>query len=182
MSRLTGMNGESPTADATFSQILEMPTWLITRVCTPNHDATGLPVRHGASRGLLRSRWCLRVKAQPCLSRLPGSTATVDASTQGVEMIPRKFTKPFVIGGVTLIVAGGTYGIVDATSGGGSTTASAATSKVIPFDRGNPSPAKVVGQVPKGWTAGSGTLVTGTTANKAKAAAVAAYPGGTVNR
>jgi len=37
MSRLTGMNGESPTADATFSQILEMPTWLITRVYTHSH-------------------------------------------------------------------------------------------------------------------------------------------------
>jgi hypothetical protein len=97
-------------------------------------------------------------------------------------MVPRKFTRLFVIGGVTLIVAGGTYGIVEGTSGGSSSTASAATSKVIPFDRGNPSPAKVVGQVPKGWTAGSGTVVTGTTANKAKAAAVAAYPGGTVDR
>jgi hypothetical protein len=97
-------------------------------------------------------------------------------------MIPRKFIKPFVIGGVTLIVAGGSYGIVEATSGSGSSTASAATSKVVPFDRGNPSPAKVVGQVPKDWSAGSGTVVTGTTADKAKAAALAAYPGGTVNR
>ena len=64
-----------------------------------------------------------------------------------------------------------------------SNSASAATTaKVIPFHRGQPSPAKVVGQVPPGWTAGSGTVVTGTAANKAKAAAVAAYPGGTVNR
>jgi hypothetical protein len=53
---------------------------------------------------------------------------------------------------------------------------------VIPFHRGQPSPSKVVGQVPQGWNARSGTLVTGTAANKAKAAAVAAYPGGTVNR
>ena len=44
------------------------------------------------------------------------------------------------------------------------------------------SPAKVIGQVPPGWTAGSGTIVTGTAANKAKTAALAAYPGGTVNR
>ena len=53
---------------------------------------------------------------------------------------------------------------------------------MIPFQRGQPSPSTVVGQVPQGWSAGSGTLVTGTAANKAKAAAVAAYPGGTVNR
>jgi hypothetical protein len=63
-----------------------------------------------------------------------------------------------------------------------SNSASAATAKVIPFHRGQPSPAKVVGQVPPGWTAGSGTIVTGTAANRAKAAALTAYPGGTVNR
>jgi hypothetical protein len=53
---------------------------------------------------------------------------------------------------------------------------------VIPFQKGAPSPATKVGQVPANWTAGSGTLVTGEAANKAKAAAAAAYPGGTVNR
>jgi hypothetical protein len=53
---------------------------------------------------------------------------------------------------------------------------------VIPFQRGNPSPARIVGQVPPGWTAASGTLVTGTPATRATAAALAAYPGGTVDR
>jgi len=53
---------------------------------------------------------------------------------------------------------------------------------VIPFHRGEPSPSKQVGQVPANWSAGTGTLVTGEAANKAKAAAVAAYPGGSVNR
>jgi hypothetical protein len=71
---------------------------------------------------------------------------------------------------------------VNAVSGSGPGPAGAATAEVIPFDRGNPSPSKVVGQVPQGWTAGSGTIVTGTVANKAKAAAVAVYPGGIVNR
>ena len=95
-------------------------------------------------------------------------------------MSSRKLTKPITIGGVSLILlAGGGYGIVNANSVNGSNTA---TAKVIPFDRGNPSPAKVVGQVPQGWTAGSGKIATGTAATKAKAAAIAAYPGGTVNR
>jgi len=94
-----------------------------------------------------------------------------------------KLTRPIALGAAVLALAGGTYGIVSATSSGGTPAASAATSaKVIPFQRGNPSPAKVVGQVPPGWTAGSGTLVTGTAAGKAKAAALAAYPGGTVDR
>jgi hypothetical protein len=41
---------------------------------------------------------------------------------------------------------------------------------------------KKVGQVPASFSAGTGTIITGTAADKAKAAAVAAYPGGTVNR
>ncbi|MEA2368827.1 MAG: hypothetical protein QOH38_1545 [Thermoleophilaceae bacterium] len=44
-----------------------------------------------------------------------------------------------------------------------------------------PVPTAVYGQVPKGWHPGSGTRVTGAAANKAKAAALAKYPG-TVNR
>jgi hypothetical protein len=73
-------------------------------------------------------------------------------------------------------------GLAIANSGSSSSAGAATTAKVIPFHRGQPSPAKVVGQVPPGWTAGSGTIVSGTAASKAKAAALAAYPGGTVNR
>ena len=54
--------------------------------------------------------------------------------------------------------------------------------KVIPFHRGQPSPATPVGQVPTNFSPGTGTIITGTAANKAKTAAAAAYPGGTVNR
>ena len=44
-----------------------------------------------------------------------------------------------------------------------------------------PVPTAVYGQVPNGWHPGSGTRVTGTAADKAKAAALAKYQG-TVNR
>jgi hypothetical protein len=73
-------------------------------------------------------------------------------------------------------------GLAIANSGSSSSASAATAAKVIPFHRGQPSPAKVVGQVPPGWTAGSGTLVTGTAAKKATAAALAGYPGGTVDR
>ena len=100
-----------------------------------------------------------------------------------LKLLSRKLIKLIAVGAAAIAVGGGAYGIVSAASSNGSGTANAATTaKVIPFHRGQPSPAKVVGQVPPGWTAGSGTVVTGTAANKAKAAAVAAYPGGTVNR
>ena len=58
----------------------------------------------------------------------------------------------------------------------------ATAGKVIPFHRGQPSPAKQVGQVPASFSPGTGKIVTGAAADKAKAAALAAYPGGTVNR
>jgi hypothetical protein len=66
------------------------------------------------------------------------------------------------------------------TGGGGSATSSAAN--VVPFQRGAPSTSKRVGQIPATYTQGSGTIVGGTTANKATEAALAAYPGGIVDR
>jgi hypothetical protein len=99
-------------------------------------------------------------------------------------MLSHKPTRFIAAAAAALAIGGGAYAIASSSSGTAATgTASAAApAKVIPFQRGAPSPAKVVGQVPSGWTAGSGTPVTGTAANRAKAAAVAAYPGGTVNR
>jgi membrane-bound inhibitor of C-type lysozyme len=55
-------------------------------------------------------------------------------------------------------------------------------SKVVPFTRGAQAPAKQDGQVPANYTEGSGTIVKGTAANKATTAALAAYPGGVVDR
>src|SRR4051794_4488909 len=56
------------------------------------------------------------------------------------------------------------------------------SSKVVPFKRGAPSTAKQVGQIPSNYTEGSGTIVGGTTADKAIEVALAAYPGGVVDR
>ncbi|HEY0531532.1 MAG TPA: hypothetical protein VGD29_08040, partial [Actinoplanes sp.] len=60
--------------------------------------------------------------------------------------------------------------------------ASSAAAGVIPFQQGAPSTAKQAGQIPANYTEGSGTIVSGTTANKATEAALAAYPGGVVDR
>jgi len=97
-------------------------------------------------------------------------------------MLSRKATKLIAAGAAALVLAGGSYATVSATSGGSGAATASAAGTVIPFHRGQPSPAKVVGHVPPGWTAGSGTLVTGTAASKATAAANVAYPGGTVDR
>ncbi len=91
-----------------------------------------------------------------------------------------RLTRSIATGATVIVVAGGGYAIANS---GSSNSASAATAgKVVPFTRGQPSPATKVGQVPASFKAGTGTIVTGAAANKAKAAAMAAYRGGTVNR
>jgi hypothetical protein len=92
----------------------------------------------------------------------------------------RKLTMSIAAGTAAIAVAIGGYAIAD--SGSNSSANAATTGKVIPFQQGQPSPATKVGQVPASFSAGTGKIITGTAANKAKAAALAAYPGGTVNR
>jgi hypothetical protein len=94
----------------------------------------------------------------------------------------RKLTASIAAAAVALSIGG--YAIADAgASNGGSRSASAAnTAQVIPFQAGQPGASKTVGQVPASYKAGAGTIVTGTAADKAKAAALAAYPGVNVNR
>jgi hypothetical protein len=91
-----------------------------------------------------------------------------------------KLTTSIAAGVAALAVATGGYAIAGSGSSGGANAPRAG--KVIPFHRGQPSPATQVGQIPASFSAGTGTIVTGTAATKAKAAASAAYPGGTVNR
>jgi hypothetical protein len=98
----------------------------------------------------------------------------------------RTLTRSIAAGAAAIAVAVGGVAIADSgssTSASASSGAGAATlGKVIPFQRGRPSPATKVGQVPANFNPGTGTIITGTAANKAKAAALAAYPGVTVNR
>jgi hypothetical protein len=53
---------------------------------------------------------------------------------------------------------------------------------VVPFTRGAKSTSKQAGQIPADYTQGQGTIVSGTAATKATEAALAAYPGGIVDR
>jgi hypothetical protein len=65
---------------------------------------------------------------------------------------------------------------------GSSGSAASSAAGVIPFRQGAPTTSKQVGQIPANYTEGSGTIVNGTTANKATEAALAVYPGGVVDR
>ena len=91
-------------------------------------------------------------------------------------MFSRKLTRSIAIGTAAIAVAIGAYTSVNASSGNGASgTENAAAAQPGQNQR-------TVGQVPQNWHSGSGTIITGAAANKAKAAAVAKYPGGTVNR
>jgi hypothetical protein len=65
-------------------------------------------------------------------------------------------------------------------TGGGPQPSTAAT--VVPFQKGAQETSKQVGAIPASYSQGSGTIVSGTAANKATEAALAAYPGGMVDR
>jgi Domain of unknown function (DUF5666) len=90
--------------------------------------------------------------------------------------------------GVHVLVLGTTSGmtitaskvVVQPTNGGGSSSPSA--TGVVPFQRGAQSTANQVGHIPANYSQGSGTIVSGTAASKATEAALAAYPGGVVDR
>jgi hypothetical protein len=60
-------------------------------------------------------------------------------------------------------------------------TSASSAAGVVPFQQGAPSTSKQVGQIPN-YTEGQGTIVDGTTADQATEAALAAYPGGVVDR
>jgi hypothetical protein len=99
------------------------------------------------------------------------SPASVSAITTGEPVL--------VLGTTSGTTITATQVIVHPASSG---TAVSAAAKVVPFQRGAPAASKQVGQIPANYSEGSGTIVSGTAANKATEAALAAYPGGVVDR
>jgi hypothetical protein len=120
------------------------------------------------------------------LSTSAGQTVTVNTTSSTTYRKGTSSTSASAVkNGKSVLVLGTvngksiTAGQVIAQPAGGATSSAA---KVVPFQRGAPSTSKQVGQIPANYTQGSGTIVSGTTANKATEAALAAYPGGVVNR
>ncbi len=105
---------------------------------------------------------------------LKGGASSISASAI------KKGTSVLVLGTTSGTTIKATEVIVQTTTA--TETATSSASKVIAFQRGAPTTAKTVGQIPASYSQGSGTIVSGTTANKATEAALAAYPGGIVDR
>jgi hypothetical protein len=93
-------------------------------------------------------------------------------------MFSRRLTRSIATGAAAVTVATGAYAIGNSTTSSTSATSGAPT--VVPAAQA--AQTTQAGQVPPGWHSGAGTIITGAAADKAKAAAVATYPEGTVNR
>jgi membrane-bound inhibitor of C-type lysozyme len=98
------------------------------------------------------------------------SQASASAVTSGAPVLVVGITDSSTITAAQVIVQPPSSG---ATSPGGS---------VIPYTKGKAGSTQSVGQIPSDYTQGNGTLVSGTTADKAIEAALDAYPGGIVDR
>jgi hypothetical protein len=123
------------------------------------------------------------------MSTSTGQKVTVDeASSTTYQKGTSSISASGITTGEDVLVLGTTSGttitatqvIVQPAGGGGSATSSAAG--VIPFQPGAPTTSKQVGQIPANYSQGSGTIVSGTKANSATEAALAAYPGGIIDR
>jgi hypothetical protein len=120
------------------------------------------------------------------LTTSAGQKVTVDeTSSTKYQKGTRSTSASAITKGERVLVLGTTSGstikatqvIVQTTS-----AASATAAQVVPFQRGASTTSKQVGQIPANYSQGSGTIVSGTAANKATKAALTAYPGGVVDR
>jgi hypothetical protein len=109
------------------------------------------------------------------------SSTTYEVGTRHVSASAVKTgTSVLVLGTVSSATIAATQVIVQPGGDGGAAASKAAG--VIPFQQGVPSPVQSVGQVPSDYTEGDGTIVTGSTADKATKSAQAVVPGGVVDR
>ena len=127
-------------------------------------------------------------KSSFTLTTSAGQEVTVDeVSSTKYEKAAKSTSKNAITKGEHVLVLGTVISttiqaaqVIVQTTGGGSEPSTAAV--VVPFQRGAAETSKQNGQIPAGYSQGSGTIVRGTTANKATEAALAAYPGGIVDR
>jgi hypothetical protein len=149
--------------------------------------AAGGPARSGPAAGGSSGTVGSVSKSGFTLTTSAGQKVTIDeASSTKYAKGTSSISASAITKGKSVLVLGTTSGttirakqvIVQTT--GGSAPASAAT--VVTFKRGAPTTTKKVGKIPANYRQGSGTIVSGTAANKATEVALAAYPGGVIDR
>jgi hypothetical protein len=134
----------------------------------------------GTVSGVSASGFTVSTSAGQKVTVKKASSTTYRKGTSSTSSSAVTTGKPVLVLGTTngtTITA--TQVVVQPASGGSATYT---PSKVVTFKRGAPSTSKQDGQIPANYSQGSGTIVSGTAANKATTAALAAYPGGVVDR
>jgi hypothetical protein len=91
-------------------------------------------------------------------------------------MFSPKLTRFVAAGAAAVAIAAGGLAIGNSSSGNGASGSTNGAQAAAPAQVAQS------GQLPQNWSPGTGTIVTGAAADKAKAVAVAKYPGGVVNR
>ena len=134
----------------------------------------------GTASGVSTSGFTLTTAAGQKVTVHEASATTYEKGTSAASASAVTTGEPVLVLGTTSGMAITATQVIVQPAGSGSTTSPAA--KVVPFQGGAPATSKQVGQIPANYTEGSGTIVSGTAANKATEAALAAYPGGVVDR
>ncbi len=120
------------------------------------------------------------------LSTSTGEKVTVkETSSTKYEKGTKSASASAVTKGETALVLGTTDSTTIAATqviAGPASSGSKTSSEVVAFKQGAPSTSKQAGQIPASYKEGSGTIVSGSAANKATKAALTAYPGGIVDR
>jgi hypothetical protein len=159
---------------------------------SPSHSAAATPAggpaagpADGGATGIVDSK----STSSFTFATATGVEVTVDedsSTTYRVGILPasdrvvKKGESVLVLGLVDTSTITATQVTVQPFGDGGA--AAAQKAGVIAFQQGVPSPTQSVGQIPTDYTEGDGTIVSGTVADKATAAAQAVVPGGVVDR
>ena len=134
----------------------------------------------GTASGVSTSGFTLTTAAGQKVIVNEASATTYEKGTSAASASAVTTGEPVLVLGTTSGTTITATQVIVQPASSGSATSSAA--KVVPFQRGAPATSKQVGQIPANYTEGSGTIVSGAAANKATEAALAAYPGGVVDR
>jgi len=134
----------------------------------------------GTASGVSTSGFTLTTAAGQKVIVNEASATTYEKGTSAASASAVTTGEPVLVLGTTSGTTITATQVIVQPASSGSATSSAA--KVVPFQRGAPATSKQVGRIPANYTEGSGTIVSGTAANKATEAALAAYPGGVVDR
>jgi membrane-bound inhibitor of C-type lysozyme len=175
----TASTGSATTTTATSGSALPGP---------PAHGGGGSNARSGQAAGGSSGTVDSLSPSSFTITTPAGQKVTVNkASSTTYQNGASSSSARAITKGETVLVLGTTNGttitasqVIVQPSGGGSAKSSSAG--VVPFQRGAPSTSKQVGQIPANYSQGSGTIVSGTVANNATKAALAAYPGGVIDR